>query len=795
MVNLSRHIIVCALAIASISLNAQISAPTTGPNTTQQPEVFKEDRATWTEIESARKVHSSTYKTADGRVIVEHSSLPVNYHNVKGELTPVVTIPSNNGSGLSAEQQPIATGVSNNGEVFLRSGIGHFIVGAQTWFEGAPLQYSNLVQNGRTTASAKSDVKGVLKTFEFKFGSVKYNYVLDESAKIVGDLEIQEHIDLPANSTIRGDARAGYKNENTGKWMGQLIFEDARGRELGTMGGIVCYDAKGEVYLGQYDIIKTNGVYSVKMIIEDKWINDPNRTYPITIDPLITGPTTQYTGANIPSCLSPNTASDSILIQIPAQVSVTGLIVSGSFYANPFSTAVMNDGLMYFRTKCGQSGNYTTNGSSGAVAGTAFLTNENIRSPLTCCIPQSCQADSFWLSMHVGRTVGTAGCNTAMIYHNPFGGYPFRAYIEGRTVEPFGPGWNINKTAICSDECTLTGTFYGKYGVPPYTISHPWMSSSIVTTVSPAGCSEATTIQTITLTVPNCPWTCDTITTLSVPPPLITDACGNNAVGINPKSLAVNAVPEVTALPDTMVICSGAWFSSTLTPCVPGATINWWGNGKSGTSTVIADTLTNNGSAPVTTPYAVTAANGTCLGDTITVAVSTVPNPQPAFTWDPNPIVATRQVTFTDQSTIFGAPSINWFWDFGDGTQSGNQNPTHTYAEPGTYTVCFAVTTNEGCIDTLCVDVEVVPAQLELPNVITPNGDPKNEALYFKYLEFLGPNKLEVYNRWGLVVYEKDNYQNDWIPKDLADGTYYYVLTILENGDVYTSSLTLITGK
>ncbi len=793
MVNLRRSVILCALALAGVSLHGQQIAPVSGPNTTKQAEPFKEDRANWTEVVSERTIHSSTYKTGDGRVIVEHSSLAVNYYNTDGKLVPVNITPTTSLDGLFAGNQPTPVEVLWLGGIRIyKEQSPAFTFSRSTRFNGQTLIPSTPKSEGNS-ARCKTNISGVEKTFEFKHSAVKYNYVLNKPLQLNGDLTIEEHVDLPKGANVKHDVRLGERG--TSGWKGQLVIEDENGMELGTVGGLVCYDATGAQTVGSYVVESRDETTVVRMTISKTWLQDGKRAYPITIDPLVTGPTTQYTGPNIPSCLSPNTGSDSILIQVPAQVSVTALVVSGSFYANPFSTAVMNDGLMYFRTKCGQSGNYTTSGASGAVAGTAFLTNENIRSPLTCCIPQSCNADSFWLSMHVGRTVGGVGCNTALIYHNPFGGYPFRAYIEGRTVEPFGPGWNINKTAICSDECTLTGTFYGKYGVPPYTISHPWMSNSIVTNIAPSGCSEATTIQTITLTVPNCPWTCDTITTLSVPPPLITDACGNNAAGINPKSLAVNAVPEVTALPDTMVICSGAWFSTTLTPCVPGAGINWWGNGKSGTGTIIADTLTNHGNAPVTTPYAVTAANGTCLGDTITVAVSTIPIPQPAFTYDPTPIVATKQVTFTDGSTIFGGPSTNWFWDFGDGSISGNQNPTHTYAEPGTYTVCFAVTTSEGCFDTLCVDVEVVPAQLELPNVVTPNGDPQNETLHFKYLEFLGPNRLEVYNRWGLLVYEKDNYQNDWVPKDQADGTYYYVLTILDTGVAYTSALTIISGK
>ena len=40
--------------------------------------------------------------------------------------------------------------------------------------------------------------------------------------------------------------------------------------------------------------------------------------------------------------------------------------------------------------------------------------------------------------------------------------------------------------------------------------------------------------------------------------------------------------------------------------------------------------------------------------------------------------------SFTDSST--GSP-ISWLWDFGDGYTSTEQNPTHTYSEPGNYAV------------------------------------------------------------------------------------------------------------
>ncbi|HKK79025.1 MAG TPA: PKD domain-containing protein, partial [Phaeodactylibacter sp.] len=54
-------------------------------------------------------------------------------------------------------------------------------------------------------------------------------------------------------------------------------------------------------------------------------------------------------------------------------------------------------------------------------------------------------------------------------------------------------------------------------------------------------------------------------------------------------------------------------------------------------------------------------------------------------------------VAFSDASTFF---PTSWNWDFGDGTTSTEQNPTHTYADPGTYDVRLEVCNENGC-DTL----------------------------------------------------------------------------------------------
>lgn len=63
--------------------------------------------------------------------------------------------------------------------------------------------------------------------------------------------------------------------------------------------------------------------------------------------------------------------------------------------------------------------------------------------------------------------------------------------------------------------------------------------------------------------------------------------------------------------------------------------------------------------------------------------------------------------SFTDLST--GTPTT-WFWTFGDGTTSTQQNPTHTYSNTGTFQVCLVTTNNCGS-DTTCRSISVVCPQ------------------------------------------------------------------------------------
>lgn len=86
--------------------------------------------------------------------------------------------------------------------------------------------------------------------------------------------------------------------------------------------------------------------------------------------------------------------------------------------------------------------------------------------------------------------------------------------------------------------------------------------------------------------------------------------------------------------------------------------------------------------------------------------------PKSIFTAGYNPTYYGNPTYFTDQSTN---ETTSWNWSFGDGTTSTLQNPSHTYATTGTYTVTLSATNIAGASissQTVSVSNKIVPINL-----------------------------------------------------------------------------------
>ena len=69
-----------------------------------------------------------------------------------------------------------------------------------------------------------------------------------------------------------------------------------------------------------------------------------------------------------------------------------------------------------------------------------------------------------------------------------------------------------------------------------------------------------------------------------------------------------------------------------------------------------------------------------------------------------------------------------------------------------------------------------------VPNIITPNGDNVNDLFIIRNNSDYDKISLQIYNRWGNLIYESDDYQDDWDGTDLKgnpviEGVYFYTAT------------------
>ncbi len=75
--------------------------------------------------------------------------------------------------------------------------------------------------------------------------------------------------------------------------------------------------------------------------------------------------------------------------------------------------------------------------------------------------------------------------------------------------------------------------------------------------------------------------------------------------------------------------------------------------------------------------------------------------------------------------------------------------------------------------------VTSLPCDVFLPNIVLLSGTTENQTLNFGESLFYYANaSVEVFNRWGDIVYESTDYKNDWSPNDLSDGVFYFVLKV-----------------
>ncbi|PID94411.1 MAG: hypothetical protein CSA95_03055 [Bacteroidetes bacterium] len=146
------------------------------------------------------------------------------------------------------------------------------------------------------------------------------------------------------------------------------------------------------------------------------------------------------------------------------------------------------------------------------------------------------------------------------------------------------------------------------------------------------------------------------------------------------------------------------------------------------------------------------------------------------------------KIKFTAESD----EALTYYWDFGDTTSSVEQNPEHIYkklaANVTAYEAWVFVEDINGCVDSTAVSLPVQEAQVEIPNVFTPNGDGVNDFFEARITndesrtltDIYKSSVMVVYNLHGQKVYVNNEFSGQpgtsWDGGNHDDGTYFYIL-------------------
>lgn len=95
--------------------------------------------------------------------------------------------------------------------------------------------------------------------------------------------------------------------------------------------------------------------------------------------------------------------------------------------------------------------------------------------------------------------------------------------------------------------------------------------------------------------------------------------------------------------------------------------------------------------------------------------------------------------------------------------------------------------------------VQASLCELLVPNVFTPGNDLMNQFFEIPGIEAFERTSLQVFNRWGGLVFEDDDYKNQWDGGDVEAGTYYYVVQLFDSSDTvlqdFAEYMTIIRDK
>lgn len=163
-----------------------------------------------------------------------------------------------------------------------------------------------------------------------------------------------------------------------------------------------------------------------------------------------------------------------------------------------------------------------------------------------------------------------------------------------------------------------------------------------------------------------------------------------------------------------------------------------------------------------------------CIGSSDTLIIEVYPKPAPLEIQGLKKVpVFASQVPYRVENKMGSV----YQWILSSGGEITAGQGTHQifidWLEEGEFVLTVQETDANGCMGKpYTLNIEVIP--FIPPNVITPNNDQLNDEWVLDEIEFFPENEIKIFNRWGKLVFESKNYQNNWQADTSDNGVYFY---------------------
>jgi gliding motility-associated-like protein len=260
------------------------------------------------------------------------------------------------------------------------------------------------------------------------------------------------------------------------------------------------------------------------------------------------------------------------------------------------------------------------------------------------------------------------------------------------------------------------------------------------------------------------------------------------------NTVTITLFPSFT-VPANTFICSGDSVVTTSFVNIP--TYTWTnsnpaiGLAASGVGNVPGFIATNLTATSISGVVTVTSTLNGCVGSVSSYTITVQPTVKADAGADAT-IISGTSITLGGNPT--GNVGSTYIWKpsagFIDATFA---NPI---TNPASTTVYSVIVTSGGCTATDFVLVTVI--QFMPPGGFTPNGDGANDTWVVDFLDYYPKNTVEIYNRWGEIIFQSTGYKIQWdgmfkgLP--LPVGTYYYIINLNDPTfpDAYTGPVTIM---